>query len=285
MCSFSNTKLRSIPTLANDLKTIFQLKFQAREGRSSLEEETGGRSIEHSPPTTCRPEFSQDLNCLPNSADVGECQVNQCNKCKIGTFHHILTRTICNKLKTSYKLIGSFSGNVARKRRAASQDVAKLSLKDLAKYFDLPIMEASRNLKVGLTVLKKKCREFGIPRWPHRKIKSLDSLIHELQVILSTFSTVSIELYFYITTMLIHSHTFFVIMKDVGQQLKDDEAVQAVVTKRQKMLEEERETIERAPFVEIQKDTKKFRQDIFKRRHRARALQSKGTSSLPIQFL
>lgn len=70
-----------------------------------------------------------------------------------------------------------------KKKRAASKDIARIALSDLAKYFDLPIVEASRNLKVGLTVLKKKCREFGIPRWPHRKIKSLDSLIRDLQVL------------------------------------------------------------------------------------------------------
>ena len=69
-----------------------------------------------------------------------------------------------------------------KQKRAATKDIARLALEDLAKYFDLPIIEASKNLKVGLTVLKKKCREFGIPRWPHRKIKSLDSLIQDLQV-------------------------------------------------------------------------------------------------------
>lgn len=74
-----------------------------------------------------------------------------------------------------------------KKKRATSEDVAKIDLEDLVKYFDLPILEASTRLNVGLTVLKKKCREFGIPRWPHRKIKSLDGLIHELQV-LSLFS-------------------------------------------------------------------------------------------------
>ena len=68
------------------------------------------------------------------------------------------------------------------KKRAPSGRIANIALSDLAKYFDLPIEEASRNLNVGLTVLKKKCREFGIPRWPHRKIKSLDSLIRDLQV-------------------------------------------------------------------------------------------------------
>lgn len=101
-------------------------------------------------------------------------------------------------------------------------------------------MEASKNLNVGLTVLKKKCRELGIPRWPHRKIKSLDSLIRDLQA-------------------------------EVEQQQQEDEAAALVVAKRQRMLENEKESIERKPFMEIQMETKKFRQDIFKKRYRARA--------------
>lgn len=82
-----------------------------------------------------------------------------------------------------------------KKKRAASDHIARIALSDLAKYFDLPIIEASRSLKIGLTVLKRKCREFGIPRWPHRKIKSIDSLIRDLQVfsldflIMFTFNT------------------------------------------------------------------------------------------------
>lgn len=77
------------------------------------------------------------------------------------------------------------AGHMTKKKRAASEDVAKIALEDLVKQFDFPMQEASRNLNIGLTVLKRKCREFGIPRWPHRKIKSLDSLIRDLQVPLS----------------------------------------------------------------------------------------------------
>lgn len=82
---------------------------------------------------------------------------------------------------------------IKKKKRAASKHVAELSLEDLSKYFGLTIVEASRNLNIGLTVLKKKCREFGIPRWPHRKIKSLDSLIHDLQVFSLHSSNTSIH--------------------------------------------------------------------------------------------
>ena len=53
---------------------------------------------------------------------------------------------------------------------------------ELRKYFYMPITRAARELNVGLTVLKKRCRELGIARWPHRKMKSLKSLILNVQV-------------------------------------------------------------------------------------------------------
>ncbi|KAF5958060.1 hypothetical protein HYC85_005285 [Camellia sinensis] len=61
---------------------------------------------------------------------------------------------------------------------------------------------------------------------------------------------------------------------EVEQQQQEDEAAAMVVAKRQKMLENEKESIEKKPFMEIQRETKKFRQDIFKKRHRARALEN-----------
>jgi hypothetical protein len=79
-----------------------------------------------------------------------------------------------------------FAGFVGKKKRATKEHVAKITLSDLVKYFDMPMLEASKNLKVGTTVLKRRCRELGLPRWPHRKIKSLDSLIHDLHQVLHT---------------------------------------------------------------------------------------------------
>lgn len=62
-------------------------------------------------------------------------------------------------------------------------------------------------------------------------------------------------------------------MQEVDHQQPGGEAVGTAVAKRRQMLEEEKETIGRRPFVEIQRETKKFRQDIFKRRHKAKALK------------
>lgn len=44
----------------------------------------------------------------------------------------------------------------------------------------------------------------------------------------------------------------------------------------QKLIESEKETIEKKPFMDIQRETKKIRQDIFKKRHRAKALEGQG---------
>lgn len=67
-------------------------------------------------------------------------------------------------------------------QRGATERMTEITLHELSQYFHMPITQASKELKVGLTVLKKRCREFGIPRWPHRKMKSLDSLIQNIQV-------------------------------------------------------------------------------------------------------
>ena len=57
-----------------------------------------------------------------------------------------------------------------------------LTFELVSQYFYMPITQAARELNVGLTVLKKRCRELGIPRWPHRKMKSLQALINNVEV-------------------------------------------------------------------------------------------------------
>lgn len=76
------------------------------------------------------------------------------------------------------------SGNskvVRADQRVRSEDPV-LTFELVSQYFYMPIMQAARELNVGLTLLKKRCRELGIPRWPHRKMKSLQSLIDNVQV-------------------------------------------------------------------------------------------------------
>jgi len=57
-----------------------------------------------------------------------------------------------------------------------------ISFDELSKYFHLPINQVAKELGVCATILKKIWRRNGIPRWPHRKIKSLDKMISNLEV-------------------------------------------------------------------------------------------------------
>lgn len=52
----------------------------------------------------------------------------------------------------------------------------------IAHEFYMPISQAAKELKVGLTVFKKQCREVDIHRWPHRKLMSIQSLINNVQL-------------------------------------------------------------------------------------------------------
>lgn len=63
-----------------------------------------------------------------------------------------------------------------------------LSRETISQYFYMPITQAAKELNVGLTLLKKRCRELGIRRWPHRKLMSLQTLINNVQVTFYFFS-------------------------------------------------------------------------------------------------
>ncbi|XP_017701366.1 protein RKD4 [Phoenix dactylifera] len=58
---------------------------------------------------------------------------------------------------------------------------ADIGFDEIKNYFCMPISRAAKEMNVGVTVLKKRCRELGIPRWPHRKMKSLMTLMHNVE--------------------------------------------------------------------------------------------------------
>lgn len=76
----------------------------------------------------------------------------------------------------------------SKKVERSVKDEKVITFEDVSRYFYMPITQAAKELNVGLTLLKKKCRELGIPRWPHRKMKSLQTLIKNVQVIYQSFS-------------------------------------------------------------------------------------------------
>jgi hypothetical protein len=66
--------------------------------------------------------------------------------------------------------------------RSGPEKTKALTFELVSNHFSIPIKQAARELNVGVTLLKRRCRELGIPRWPHRKVKSLQTLIDSVQV-------------------------------------------------------------------------------------------------------
>ena len=82
----------------------------------------------------------------------------------------ILKANHINK-KKRYKGERKKQKKMCREERCSSSKM--LSKETISQYFYMPITQAAKELDVGLTPLKKRCREQGISRWPHRKLMSL----------------------------------------------------------------------------------------------------------------
>ncbi|KAL6497391.1 hypothetical protein OROGR_029320 [Orobanche gracilis] len=143
------------------------------------------------------------------------------------------------------------------KKRPRDEDVMKssttittttskklLSRETISQYFYMPITRAARELNVGLTLLKKRCRELGIRRWPHRKLISLQTLIKNVQEFGNEGSSKEGKLKEYL-----------------------------------QILEEEKKLLEEIPDMQLEDTTKRLRQAFFKANYKKRKLMGVVDSS------
>ncbi|KAL4585195.1 hypothetical protein LXL04_009810 [Taraxacum kok-saghyz] len=117
-----------------------------------------------------------------------------------------------------------------------------LSREKISKYFYMPITQAAKELNVGITLLKKRCRELGILRWPHRKLMSLQNVINNVQ--------------------------------ELGKsscERADVKLREAIL-----ILEGERKKMEEIPDLKLEHNTKKLRQAFFKTNYKKRRKKKKN---------
>ncbi|KAE8779316.1 RWP-RK domain containing protein [Hordeum vulgare] len=126
------------------------------------------------------------------------------------------------------------SGGGGSRPAAAGKSLDHIGFEELRTYFYMPITKAAREMNVGLTVLKKRCRELGVARWPHRKMKSLRSLILNIQ--------------------------------EMGKGATSPAAVQVEL----EALERYCARMEENPAIELTEQTKKLRQACFKENYKRR---------------
>ncbi|TVU28504.1 hypothetical protein EJB05_20023, partial [Eragrostis curvula] len=126
-----------------------------------------------------------------------------------------------------------------------SPEEKALTFELVSRHFGMPINQAAKKLNVGLTVLKKRCRELGIPRWPHRKLKSLQMLIDNVQ--------------------------------ELGQETEqvDGQRTGRVV----EMLEQTKKLIEERPEENLDKKTRELRQACYKMKFERKRLMDHGAAA------
>ena len=88
-----------------------------------------------------------------------------------------------------------------------------MKLKDFSDFFHLPITVAARKLKVCPTVIKKKCRQGGLSRWPYRKVSVHDLVCAYLHALICVCVCLFVMLlhscgYFHFRTFLFISTSF-----------------------------------------------------------------------------
>ncbi|KAL2645983.1 hypothetical protein AAZV13_05G024000 [Glycine max] len=129
----------------------------------------------------------------------------------------------------------------------SSSSCRMLSRKTISQYFYMPITQAARELNVGITLLKKRCREVGIRRWPHRKLMSLQTLINNVQEL----------------------------GKEEGRE--SEEKLRSAI----EILEREKKVLEEMPDTELEDTTKRLRQACFKANYKKRKLTVTGRGREP----
>ncbi|XP_059285714.1 protein RKD1-like [Lycium ferocissimum] len=125
-----------------------------------------------------------------------------------------------------------------------------LSRDTISKYFYMPIIQAAKELNIGVTFLKIRCRDLGIRRWPHRKLMSLQTLIKNVKELKRGEGN------------------------GMEQKWKD------VIN----LLEEEKKRMEEFPDMELEEKTKRLRQSCFKANHKRRRLMGMAYAKLQASF-
>ncbi|GLC51094.1 hypothetical protein PLESTB_000465300 [Pleodorina starrii] len=118
--------------------------------------------------------------------------------------------------------------------------IASITKERLQQVYHLNIEEAARELGIGMTKLKEHCRTLGIPRWPSRKLKSMDKLIESL-----------------------------------NERAMTEPATKEVIADILAEIESFKRAIYENPCLEVEEDIKRLRQSNFKKEYQQRQVEQR----------
>ena len=91
-----------------------------------------------------------------------------------------LQQPACQRARKPRRARGAAAGGGSSSVTVSRRTTEWLTYDVMQPFLAVPILEAARHLGVGLTILKRRCRQYGITRWPGRKLKSVNNIICRL---------------------------------------------------------------------------------------------------------
>lgn len=83
---------------------------------------------------------------------------------------------------TKESMIEKIVQKQAKRTKKTFRDPSTITKAMLSTYFHMPIHKAAKELGVEYRILKRRCEELGIFRWPHRQLVSLQKLSENVKV-------------------------------------------------------------------------------------------------------
>lgn len=80
--------------------------------------------------------------------------------------------TVCLMLINNFFLLAINTSTICFEKESNG-----LTYQDIAQHFDKTLKEATKQLKISESTLKKSCRKLGVKRWPFRKVNSIKKFI------------------------------------------------------------------------------------------------------------